>query len=102
MPRPTGSRTLSGVSACQPKTLLLWSFFEYSLRATGRMKRTKLPLDRAVGTSPQKSTPKLRMSTLALAAAFVFGSASPDALALALGRVSVQSALGEPLRAQIE
>jgi len=31
-----------------------------------------------------------------------FGLASPDALALALGRVSVQSALGEPLRAEIE
>ena len=66
------------------------------------MKRTKLPLDRAVGTSLQKSLPKLRLSTLALAAAVTFGLASPDALALALGRVSVQSALGEPLRADIE
>ncbi|WP_460890890.1 type IV pilus assembly protein FimV, partial [Ramlibacter alkalitolerans] len=46
--------------------------------------------------------PKLRLSTLALAAAVAFGLASPDALALALGRVSVQSALGEPLRADIE
>ncbi|HET8745373.1 MAG TPA: FimV/HubP family polar landmark protein, partial [Ramlibacter sp.] len=42
------------------------------------------------------------MTTLAIAAAVAFGFASPDALALALGRVSVQSALGEPLRAEIE
>jgi pilus assembly protein FimV len=66
------------------------------------MKRTKLPLDRAVGTSPQKSLPKLRWTTLAVAAALTFGLASPDALALALGRVTVQSALGEPLRAEID
>jgi len=66
------------------------------------MKRTKLPLDRAVGTSPQKSLPKLRLTTLALAAAVTFGLAAPDAFALALGRVTVQSALGEPLRAEIE
>jgi len=39
---------------------------------------------------------------LALAAAVTLGLASPDALALALGRVTVQSALGEPLRADIE
>src|SRR4051794_19821997 len=65
------------------------------------MKRTRLPLERAVGTT-RKSLPKLRLSTLALAAAVTFGLASPDALALALGRVSVQSALGEPLRAEID
>jgi pilus assembly protein FimV len=55
-----------------------------------------------VGTPPQKSLPKLRLSTLALAAAVTFGFASPDALALALGRVTVQSALGEPLRAEVD
>ena len=63
----------------------------------GHMKRTRLPLQRAVGTPQQKSLPKLRLSTLALAAAVTFGLASPDAMALALGRVQVQSALGEPL-----
>ncbi|HEX7887734.1 MAG TPA: fimbrial protein FimV, partial [Ramlibacter sp.] len=68
----------------------------------GRMKRTRLPLKRAVGTPQQMSLPKLRLSTLALAAAVTFGLASPDALALALGRVQVQSALGEPLRAEID
>jgi pilus assembly protein FimV len=40
---------------------------------------------------------------LALAAAAVFmGTSAPDAHALALGRVTVQSALGEPLRAQVD
>ncbi|MCE3273677.1 MAG: hypothetical protein K0S57_4074 [Ramlibacter sp.] len=66
------------------------------------MKRTRLPSKRAVGTPTSGSLPKLRLSTLALAAAVTFGFASPDALALALGRVTVQSALGEPLRAEID
>ncbi|WP_332814566.1 FimV/HubP family polar landmark protein [Ramlibacter sp.] len=39
---------------------------------------------------------------LALAAAALFSLPSPPAQALALGRVTVQSALGEPLRADIE
>src|SRR3954467_11285675 len=68
----------------------------------GRMKRKRLPPDRGVGTPKQNSLPKLRLSTLALAAAVTFGFASPDAQALALGRVSVQSSLGEPLRADID
>jgi pilus assembly protein FimV len=68
----------------------------------GRMKRKKLPSRRGVGTRLQTSQPKLRLSALALAAALTFGFASPDALALALGRVTVQSALGEPLRAEID
>ncbi|WP_240980375.1 FimV/HubP family polar landmark protein [Ramlibacter agri] len=45
--------------------------------------------------------PKARLSALALAAALTLTFA-PDALALALGRVTVQSALGEPLRADID
>ncbi|WP_460894946.1 type IV pilus assembly protein FimV, partial [Ramlibacter monticola] len=44
----------------------------------------------------------MKLTALAFAAAVTFGLASPDALALALGRVTVQSALGEPLRAEIE
>jgi pilus assembly protein FimV len=66
------------------------------------MKRKRLPSQRGVGTRLQKSATKLRLSSLALAAALTFGLASPDALALALGRISVQSALGEPLRAEID
>jgi pilus assembly protein FimV len=81
--------------------LLLWSFFEFSLEAMGRMKRTRLPLTEAVGT-PTKSLPKLRLSALAVAAAVTLGLASPAAHALALGRVTVESALGEPLRAAID
>ena len=48
------------------------------------------------------SKPRVRLSALALAAAVTLGFATPDALALALGRVNVLSALGEPLRADIE
>lgn len=41
-------------------------------------------------------------TTLALAAAAALGSAPHDALALGLGRLNVQSALGEALRAEID
>jgi len=44
----------------------------------------------------------LRLSTLACAAALVAGMQASDAWALALGRATVQSALGEPLRAEID
>ncbi len=46
--------------------------------------------------------PRWHASALALAAAIAAGSFSPDAQALALGRITVQSALGEPLRADID
>ncbi|HSV77880.1 MAG TPA: fimbrial protein FimV, partial [Ramlibacter sp.] len=39
---------------------------------------------------------------MALAAALALAFVSTDAAALALGRVNVQSALGEPLRAEID
>src|SRR3954464_15134737 len=74
----------------------------FQIQPMGRMKRTRQLPGGGVGTPPQKRLPQLRMSTLALAAAVTFGFASPDALALALGRVTVQSALGEPLRAEID
>ena len=46
--------------------------------------------------------PQLGMTALAVAAAVVLGVATSDAHALALGRLTVQSALGEPLRADID
>ncbi|HKB54879.1 MAG TPA: FimV/HubP family polar landmark protein [Ramlibacter sp.] len=46
--------------------------------------------------------PKWRVTALALATAALLGTASVDANALGLGRVTVQSALGEPLRAQVD
>ena len=48
------------------------------------------------------SKPQGRLSALALAAAVALSVATSDAHALALGRVAVQSALGEPLRVEIE
>jgi pilus assembly protein FimV len=46
--------------------------------------------------------PTWRTTALALATATLLGLWASDAAALALGRVNVQSALGEPLRADIE
>ena len=48
------------------------------------------------------SKPRGRISALALAAAVALGVATSDAHALALARRTVQSALGEPLRVEIE
>ena len=50
-----------------------------------------------------ESSRTLRVGQIALAAILALGSSLPgDALALALGRATVQSALGEPLRAEID
>lgn len=70
------------------------------------MMRKDLPARRA-GRSPEPTLPRKasrpwRASAVALAAALVLGLPTQDALALALGRVSVQSTLGEPLRAEID
>jgi pilus assembly protein FimV len=46
--------------------------------------------------------PQWRVTALAIATAVLLGFSASDANALALGRVLVQSALGEPLRADIE
>lgn len=48
------------------------------------------------------SKPQGRLTALALAAALAMGAYTSDAQALALGRVTVQSALGEPLRVEID
>src|SRR5947208_6407265 len=66
------------------------------------MKRKRLPADRATGTQSSFREPQWRATALAFAAAAVLGFSASDANALALGRVTVQSALGEPLRAEID
>lgn len=66
------------------------------------MNRTKLPADRAVGTSTSKPSRRWQATAVALAAAALLSVPSFDAQALALGRVTVQSALGEPLRVDID
>ncbi len=61
-----------------------------------------LPAHRAV-RSPALAGPRAwRASAVALAVAFTLGLSTPDAYALSLGRIAVQSALGEPLRAEID
>lgn len=66
------------------------------------MKSKRLPIGRAMGTRSSIRQPHWRTTALAFAAAMLLGSWTCDANALALGRVTVQSALGEPLRAEID
>jgi len=66
------------------------------------MMRKKLPADRAMGAQESMSKPQWRATVLAIASAVLLGTFTSNANALALGRVTVQSALGEPLRAEID
>src|SRR5687768_10422275 len=66
------------------------------------MMRKKLPADRAMGAQKSIEKPHWRATALAIATAVLLGVSASDASALALGRVTVQSALGEPLRAEID
>ena len=60
------------------------------------------PLQRASKPKPLIATMhRWKFSALAAAAVATVGLHTPDALALSLGPITVQSALGEPLRAEI-
>ena len=64
----------------------------------------KAPLDRAAHKPHQllANMHRWKFSVLAAAAVASVGFYATDASALALGRITVQSALGEPLRAEID
>ena len=67
------------------------------------MTRHQLPAARLPASRPTSRLPaRGQLSALSIAVAFGLGLVSVDAAALALGRLNVQSALGEPLRAEIE
>jgi len=68
------------------------------------MTRQPLPAARLSATSPSSTTPgRSQLTLLSAAVALALGGGlAADASALALGRLNVQSALGEPLRAEIE
>jgi pilus assembly protein FimV len=66
------------------------------------MKRTKLLADQAEGNPATTTKRQWQATAVALAAAALLSLPSTPAQALALGRVTVQSALGEPLRADID
>jgi len=68
------------------------------------MTRPSSPAARLSANSPAPTTTLGRgqLSALSAAVAVALGAFSADASALALGRLNVQSALGEPLRAEIE
>src|SRR5688572_10009177 len=77
-------------------------FSKFSVEAFVRMMRKKLPADRAMGAQKPMEKPKWRTTALAVATAVLLGISASDAHALALGRITVQSALGEPLHAEID
>ena len=65
--------------------------------------RTKMPFVRAAQPKQLMATMhRWKFSALAAAAVVSVGLYATDASALALGRITVQSALGEPLRAEID
>jgi len=67
------------------------------------MTRHPLPAARLPALCPTSRCPaRGQLSVLSTAVALALGLVSFDAAALALGRLNVQSALGEPLRAEIE
>ena len=67
------------------------------------MKKNNRLLDRAKHPYPlMASLHRWKYSALAMAAAVSVGLYAPDAAALVLGPITVQSALGEPLRAEID
>ncbi|MBO9652148.1 MAG: hypothetical protein J7605_26870 [Variovorax sp.] len=67
------------------------------------MTRPSSPAARLSATSPAPTTMgRGQLSVVSAAIAVALGTFSADASALALGRLNVQSALGEPLRAEIE
>jgi pilus assembly protein FimV len=55
-----------------------------------------------MGAQKPMEKPQWRATALAIATAVLLGISASDAHALALGRVTVQSALGEPLHAEID
>ncbi len=66
------------------------------------MTRHLLPAAGPSAARPPLPSNGWRLSILGAAAAVALGIASPDASAFALGQLKVQSALGEPLRAEID
>lgn len=82
--------------------MVLFTYFH----APGRDQtmRKKAPLDRAAQKPNQlmANMHRWKFSVLAAAAVASVGFYAGDASALALGRITVQSALGEPLRAEID
>ncbi|MGJ7542735.1 FimV/HubP family polar landmark protein [Variovorax sp. LT1R16] len=67
------------------------------------MTRTPLLAARVLATRPPRRLPgRAPLSALGAAIALALGGAALDAQALSLGRITVQSALGEPLRAEID
>jgi pilus assembly protein FimV len=67
------------------------------------MMRDEMATDLALKVNPHmEKTSLMRKTALAASVALIFGLTCTSASALSLGRLTVQSALGEPLRAEID
>jgi pilus assembly protein FimV len=88
------------VLTCQANALMLWYFL--SFQDTGQDARSRpAAVDRQTGVHKLIAKSHQRqLTTLAIATLLALG-AGPSA-ALSLGRITVQSALGEPLKAEID
>src|SRR5450830_268318 len=82
---------------------MLWCFSRFQYRCICSQNEDKLPSRPNTGVHKLISKSHLWQKTaMAVAAAALFGLWGSNAAALSLGRITVQSALGEPLRAEIE
>src|SRR5450830_236342 len=82
---------------------MLWCFSRFQYRCICSQNEDKLPSRPNTGVHKLISKSHLWQKTaMAVAAAALFGLWGSNAAALSLGRIIVQSALGEPLRAEIE
>lgn len=82
---------------------MLWYFFIFPPASRQAALKSYLLFEIAPETPKLKSKSQhWQRTALAAATATLLGIAATDAMALSLGRLTVQSALGEPLRAEID
>ena len=97
------AKDLSGFLACQAKTLMLWSFSRLECRGiyihNARLSWCARASEANKLISKSHGWRKTAVASLVVA---LFGLPASSAFALALGRITVLSALGEPLRAEID
>jgi pilus assembly protein FimV len=94
---------LKAFLACQAKTLMLTYFLVSERRCAGIHHGRYLPSARTTESIKLKlKSHRWHKTAIAAAATALFGFWATNACALSLGSITVQSALGEPLRAEIE
>src|SRR5450830_199318 len=82
---------------------MLWCFSRFQYRCICSQNEDKLPSRPNTGVHKLiAKSHRWQKTAMAAAAAALFGLYGSNAAALSLGRITVQSALGEPLRAEID